>query len=121
MPTLSSGFVRRNGLELPLNGYQVGAYVAETLLLVSLCGVLAPNVPQRWRATAYHLPLAFFAAHLILLFVCTVLDPRDPGVRYDGAPRPTTIDRRKRKHVIIDQHCHFCQTKVRGDLVGTET
>jgi len=111
MPTLKDGFVRRNGWERPLNLQQIGAWVIILYFLVVFYGVVAPAFPLRWQPFAYFVPSLFLLMHVGLLFICTTMDPADPNVRYDTA-RPTTIDRSKRKHVIMDQQCYFCQVTV---------
>ncbi|EDQ86336.1 uncharacterized protein MONBRDRAFT_28268 [Monosiga brevicollis MX1] len=111
MPTIKDEFVRRHGLEWPLNNQQIGAWVFIAYFALILFGGLAPNVAVRWQALAFFGPGILFGVHAVTLAVCTCMDPADPAVRYDLA-RPTTIDRSQRKHVIMNQECYFCQVRV---------
>jgi hypothetical protein len=73
--------VRRNGWESPLNGQQIGAWLAIAMIAAFHFGVVAPAFPLRWRPMAYFLPGACLAVHAALLFICTTMDPADQNVR----------------------------------------
>ncbi|EGD75111.1 hypothetical protein PTSG_06766 [Salpingoeca rosetta] len=104
-------FVRRTGWTLPLNWQQVMAWVIVGVMLLLHFGLVAPTFPERWQATPYLTVGGLFVVLIVLLFVCTTMDPADRNVRYDTV-RPLTIDRSKRKHVIMDSHCYFCRVYV---------
>ncbi len=112
MPTTAkSGFVRRNGWERPVNFQQIFAWTLMVVLGFLYFGIVAPQHVVRWRAAAYFVPGVFYAVHALMLFVCTSLDPADPNVAYDKS-MPKELDRSKRKRVIENSHCFFCQVRV---------
>ena len=104
-------FVRRNGWTRPLNKQQIGAWIVLAVMALFHFGLVAPSFPERWQATPYFTVGGCFLAAAFLLFICTTIDPRDANVRYD-IRRPVTIDRSRRKHVIMNSRCHFCRVQV---------
>lgn len=113
-------FVRRHGFQRPLNGAQLGAWLALLYFALVHFGLICPNFPLRWQPLAYQFAGGLCLAFASLIFICTAYDPRDDSVRYStAASRPLTLDRSQRQHVIMDQHCYFCQTKV-GQVAGWE-
>eukprot|EP01147_Barroeca_monosierra_P003117 gene3117-8205_t len=104
-------FVRRTGWTWPLNWQQNFAWILIIIISTIHFGCIAPSFPLRWQATPYLTVGGLAVAAITLLFICTSLDPADPNVRYD-TKRPVTIDRSKRKHVIINNHCYFCRVRV---------
>ena len=114
MPKLAKGgFVRRNGWERPGVWQQYLAWILVVLIGLLYFGLVAPQFATRYRAMAVALPAAFVGTFVALLFACTTADPADPAVRYNGSCRPAaSFDRSKRRHVIVDRHCYFCQVRV---------
>jgi hypothetical protein len=107
-------FVRRTGLTLPLNAQQVVAWVLVVFFGLAFFGIVAPALEDKGQAAVSAVAGLLSAINVITFFLCTVMDPADPNVRYEQAARPTTIDRTQRQHVIEDSECYFCCVQV-GD------
>eukprot|EP00043_Microstomoeca_roanoka_P004294 m.48838 g.48838 ORF g.48838 m.48838 type:complete len:314 (-) comp12429_c0_seq2:1672-2613(-) len=104
-------FVRKTGWNLPLNGQQIGAWIFILYMVIIHFGLISPAFTSRWQPLAYFTVGGLFIVHIVLLFICTSLDPKDTDVRYDIS-RPLTIDRSQRKHVIMNSQCALCRVRV---------
>mmetsp|Transcript_16425 Transcript_16425/g.42652 ORF Transcript_16425/g.42652 Transcript_16425/m.42652 type:complete len:475 (+) Transcript_16425:166-1590(+) len=109
-------YIRHNGWDRP-NLQQVGAWVAIVLCATGYFAI-AENVTARWRPAAYIVVGSIGFTVVVLMLLCTWLDPADPAVRKmrrEGIPRRRgrdDLNRSTRQKVIENDECFLCETTV---------
>lgn len=111
-------FVRTNGFDR-INSQQVAAWFF-ILLFLFLHNAMVLNIrPENWRLAALVAGNFLFLLVIVLLVVCTYMDPADPSVRStrrQGQRRRRSrldLDRSTQPRVIDDNNvCFFCEVQV---------
>ncbi|XP_018596109.2 palmitoyltransferase ZDHHC11 isoform X2 [Scleropages formosus] len=105
---------RVNGWSLPLNGFQLVAWIIYWYLAIVVFGIYIPLLPSPWATVSYCVIGCFFFFHIVTHLVATTIDPADANVRakknYED-PMPV-LDRTKHPHVIQNLHCYLCDVDV---------
>ncbi|OQR70703.1 hypothetical protein BIW11_01639 [Tropilaelaps mercedesae] len=104
---------RRNGFSLPLHPFQVLAWCLLTVFVLLYYSALIPNVqdgPKRCLLTM--LMALSLGIHVFSLLVSSAINPADYNVLAKNFAGRGTFDRSKHKHVIENQYCYICETKV---------
>lgn len=105
---------RRNGFALPLHPFQIVAWFLLMVFILLYFTTLIPNVIDPTSRTVLIVLMSVsLAIHIISHCVSSAINPADYNVlnkNFKG--RMATFDRSKHKHVIENQYCYICETKV---------
>ncbi|XP_022652804.1 uncharacterized protein LOC111246827 isoform X1 [Varroa destructor] len=104
---------RRNGFSLPLHPFQLLAWCLLSVFVFLYYSALIPNVqdgPKRlWLTVLMSISLAI---HIFSHLISSAINPADYNVLAKNFAGRGTFDRSKHKHVIENQYCYICETKV---------
>ncbi|XP_043205094.1 palmitoyltransferase ZDHHC11-like [Amphibalanus amphitrite] len=100
---------REHGLQLPLHGQQLAAWLLLLLSAAVMGGVLVPALCPPLRLPAAVLAVVVLLVHGVTHIVATLLDPAhgDLRARRERVPVPE-FDRNVHAHVIENGRCHLC-------------
>ena len=100
---------REHGLQPPLHGQQLAAWLLLLISTAVTAGVLLPALCPPLRLPATALTAALLLVHTVTHAVATLLDPAhaDLRSRRERVPVPE-FDRNVHAHVIENGRCHLC-------------
>ncbi|XP_046550661.1 palmitoyltransferase ZDHHC1-like [Haliotis rubra] len=104
---------RRNGWSLPPHPLQGVAWLVVVYFLIIYFTTLVPVLPTEWQPAGYIINGLACVVHVFTHFVATLINPADEAVlRANFKDKMPTFDRKKRRHVIENQHCYLCRVNV---------
>ncbi|XP_067651681.1 palmitoyltransferase ZDHHC11-like [Haliotis asinina] len=104
---------RRNGLSLPPHPLQGVAWLVVVYFLIIYFTTLVPVLPTEWQPAGYIINGLACLVHVFTHFVATLINPADEAVlRANFKDKMPKFDRKKRRHVIENQHCYLCRVNV---------
>ena len=84
-----------------------------TIFLLLYYAALIPNVPSVCaQEVLIGIMTIGISVHLLSHFVCMAINPADYSVLSKNFQGRQTFDRTKHKHVIENQYCYICETRV---------
>ncbi|KAG1664885.1 putative palmitoyltransferase ZDHHC11 [Nymphon striatum] len=105
---------RINGLSLPLDGFQIIAWIFTLLFTLVYFGAIVQSFPnEQCQLVLIILMAILLFIHIFLHISCNFVDPADPAVRAKKQIQPLpNFNRKKHLRVIENQFCNICEVKV---------
>ncbi|XP_029192735.2 palmitoyltransferase ZDHHC11-like [Acropora millepora] len=103
---------RINGWSWPPHPLQFVAWFFLIFFSVFYFGVIVFYLPEHWQAAGIIIPGGFCGIHITYHILALTIDPADPNIRGGSKKGKGLFDRSKHRHVIVNSHCHICQTDV---------
>ncbi|XP_003747836.1 probable palmitoyltransferase ZDHHC1 [Galendromus occidentalis] len=115
-PQMSLGpdqWYRRNGFSLPLHPFQLAAWFMLGIFLFLYYTALIPNVSSSCAQRILIIVMTVgVSIHILSHVVCMAINPADYSVLAKNFQGRRPFDRSKHKHVIENQYCYICETRV---------